>query len=168
MSESPSTAASTKYKLHAPNYADISNNNNESFEKKYMINSPSSIDNPYKTTPSTTPSLPKSPSKNDLSSIDNVSSHSINNNKQKKSVKFQQHDDDNDEKFFTRLWKNFKNFFIYIYKKLSRIIELMTYIRLVLALTLYSLILVNVIQIYEKKEKNFWIEILIQVINNIV
>ncbi|PKC73764.1 hypothetical protein RhiirA1_437391 [Rhizophagus irregularis] len=138
MSELPPTATSTTYKLHAPNYADLSSsNNNESFEKKYKINSPSTIDNPYKTTPSTTPSPPSSPSKKDLSSIANVSSRSINNNnkenKQTRSVKFQ-NDDDNDE-------------------------------RLILALTLYSLILVNIIYIYEKKERNFWLEILIQTIN---
>ncbi|CAB5196244.1 unnamed protein product [Rhizophagus irregularis] len=147
MSELPPTATSTTYKLHAPNYADLSSsNNNESFEKKYKINSPSTIDNPYKTTPSTTPSPPSSPSKKDLSSIANVSSRSINNNnkenKQTRSVKFQ-NDDDNDE----------------------RIIELMSYFRLILALTLYSLILVNIIYIYEKKERNFWLEILIQTIN---
>ncbi|PKC03888.1 hypothetical protein RhiirA5_401718 [Rhizophagus irregularis] len=102
MSELPPTATSTTYKLHAPNYADLSSsNNNESFEKKYKINSPSTIDNPYKTTPSTTPSPPSSPSKKDLSSIANVSSRSINNNnkenKQTRSVKFQ-NDDDNDER----------------------------------------------------------------------
>ncbi|CAB4426808.1 unnamed protein product [Rhizophagus irregularis] len=169
MSELPPTATSTTYKLHAPNYADLSSsNNNESFEKKYKINSPSTIDNPYKTTPSTTPSPPSSPSKKDLSSIANVSSRSINNNskenKQTRSVKFQ-NDDDNDERFFTRLGKTFKNFINYIYKKLSRIIELMSYFRLILALTLYSLILVNIIYIYEKKERNFWLEILIQTIN---
>jgi hypothetical protein len=168
MSELPPTATSTTYKLHSPNYADLSSsNNNESFEKKYKINSPSTIDNPYKTTPSTTPSPPSSPSKKDLSSIANVSSRSINNNikenKQTRSVKFQ-NDDDNDERFFTRLGKTFKNFINYIYKKLSRIIELMSYFRLILALTLYSLILVNIIYIYEKKERNFWLEILIQVI----
>ncbi|GBC34845.2 hypothetical protein GLOIN_2v1486127 [Rhizophagus irregularis DAOM 181602=DAOM 197198] len=78
MSELPPTATSTTYKLHAPNYADLSSsNNNESFEKKYKINSPSTIDNPYKTTPSTTPSPPSSPSKKDLSSIANVSSRKI-------------------------------------------------------------------------------------------
>ncbi|GBC06561.1 hypothetical protein RclHR1_06910008 [Rhizophagus clarus] len=167
MSELPPTATSTY--LHAPSYADISssNNNNESFEKKYMKNSSPTIDNPYKsnkTTPSTTPSPPTSPSKKDLSIV-NVSSSSINNSKekeQKKSVK-PQHDDGS--RIFTRLGKTFKNFINYIYKKLSRIIELMTYFRLVLALILYSLILVNVIYIYEKKETNFWIEILIQTIN---
>ncbi|CAB4426959.1 unnamed protein product [Rhizophagus irregularis] len=115
-------------------------------KKKYKINSPSTIDNPYKTTPSTTPSPPSSPSKKDLSSIANVSSRSINNNskenKQTRSVKFQ-NDDDNDERFFTRLGKTFKNFINYIYKKLSRIIELMSYFRLILALTLYSLILIE-------------------------
>ncbi|CAG8637140.1 16501_t:CDS:2, partial [Funneliformis mosseae] len=82
-------------------------------------------------------------------------SPSRNNNKgikQRKSIKFRSDDDNN--KFSTRLRK-----------KLSRIIELMTYFRLILALTLYSLILVDVIHIHKKKEKPFWIEIFIQTIN---
>ncbi|CAI2164195.1 14030_t:CDS:2 [Funneliformis geosporum] len=147
MSKLPTNA--TTYKLHAPNYvSSLSDNNNETIDK-YMIHSP------------TFPAPVKSSKK----SISNLSFSSINNNngiKQRKSIKFQPEDDN---KFSTRLGKNFINLINSIHKKLSRIIELMTYLRLILALTLYSLVLVDVIHIHEKKEKKFWIEIFTQAIN---
>ncbi|CAG8782069.1 7930_t:CDS:2, partial [Racocetra persica] len=50
-----------------------------------------------------------------------------------------------------------------IFQKIKRFMEIMSYFRLMFALTLYILILIDLISIQQNKEKYFWIEILLQV-----
>ncbi|CAG8806799.1 19863_t:CDS:2, partial [Gigaspora rosea] len=52
-----------------------------------------------------------------------------------------------------------------IFQKIKRFMEIMSHFRLFFALTLYILILIDLISIQQNKEKYFWIEILLQVVN---
>ncbi|CAG8592533.1 23704_t:CDS:10 [Cetraspora pellucida] len=52
-----------------------------------------------------------------------------------------------------------------LFQKIKRFMEIMSYFRLMFALTLYILLLIDLISIQQNKEKYFWIEILLQVIN---
>ncbi|KAF0514539.1 hypothetical protein F8M41_017585 [Gigaspora margarita] len=53
----------------------------------------------------------------------------------------------------------------FIFQKIKRFMEIMSHFRLFFALTLYVLILIDLISTQQNKEKYFWIEILLQVIN---
>ncbi|CAG8542969.1 19779_t:CDS:2 [Dentiscutata erythropus] len=52
-----------------------------------------------------------------------------------------------------------------IFQKIKRFMEIMNYFRLFFALTLYILILIDLISTQQNKEKYPWIEILLQVVN---